>query len=198
MDGITQETSPVQVVNVNVVRIEPAHAPRLNHVEPITAVLKTSRPVGEFPTVHMKPVSTAKTGTELSFGNAPMASGWRGSPAGPLLFLTALRLLRRLSLLLTRRALRLLYRPSLLLMPSLLRLLYRTSLLLMLSLLRLLRRPSLLLMLGLSWLLCRFRLLLARCGLGLLLLLLWLLLPLVFLSVDGNNGCGKQEQDCRT
>jgi hypothetical protein len=35
------------------------------------------------------------------------------------------------------------------------------------------------------------RLLLALCGLGLLLLLLRLLLLLVFLSVDGNNGCGK-------
>ena len=180
MDGITQEIFPVQVVNVHVVRIEPAHRPRLNHVEPITAVLKTSRPVGEFRTVHMKPVATAKTGTELSFGNAPMARGWRGFPAGPLLFLTALRLLYRPSLLLTHRAFRLLYRPGLLLMLGLLWLLYRPSLL------------------GLSWLLCRFRLLLALCGLVLLLLLLWLLLPLVFLSVDGNNGCGKQEQDCRS
>jgi len=195
VDGITQEIFPVQVVNVHVVRIEPAHRPRLNHVEPITAVLKTSRPVGEFRTVHMKPVATAKTGTELSFGNAPMARGWRGFPAGPLLFLTALRLLYRPSLLLTHRAFRLLYRPGLLLMLGLLWLLYRPSLLLMLGLLWLLYRPSLL---GLSWLLCRFRLLLALCGLVLLLLLLWLLLPLVFLSVDGNNGCGKQEQDCRS
>ena len=36
-----------------------------------------------------------------------------------------------------------------------------------------------------------FRLLLALCGPGLLLLLLRLLLLLVFLSVHGNNGCGK-------
>src|SRR5580704_7826134 len=120
MDGITQEIPPVQVVNVNAVGIEPPHRPRLNHVEPKTAVLKTSRPVGEFGTVHVKGVATAKTGTELGFRNNPMARGRLGSPAGPLL------LLRRLSLLL--------------LALGLLRLLGRLSWLLMLGLLWLLGR----------------------------------------------------------
>src|SRR5580704_9963665 len=161
MDGITQEIPPVQVVNVNAVGIEPPHRPRLNHVEPKTAVLKTSRPVGEFGTVHMKRVATAKTGTKAVVRNTAMTA--RGlSPAGPLLFLTALRLLHRLGLLPACRALRLLHRLGLLLVRSLLSLLCRLSLML------LLRR------------------------LGLLLLLLWSLLLLVFLRVGGNNDFGKQ------
>ncbi len=148
MEGITQEIAPVQIIDVNVVRVEPAYRPRVNHVEPISAVLKTSRPVGEIAAVHMKPVATAKARTELSFGNASMAPGL-GSPASLLLFLAALRLLRRLSLVLTRRALRLLRRLRLLLALSLLRLLGRFRLLLVLSLLRLLRRFCPLLVLSL-------------------------------------------------
>jgi hypothetical protein len=177
VDGITQEISPAQIVHVNVVRIEPTHRPRVNHVEPIAAVLKTSRPIGEFGTVHVKSVATAKIGTECSFGNAPMARGWLGSSIGPLLFLTALLLLRRLGLLRVLSLLGLLHRLGLWLAYGLV--------------LLLLRRFRLLLMLSLLWLPCRFRLLLLLCGLGLLLLLLRLLLLLVFLSVDGNNGCGK-------
>jgi hypothetical protein len=177
VDGITQKISPVQVVNVNVVRIEPAYRPRVNHVEPIAAVLKTSSPVSEFGTVHVKPVTTAKAGTELSFGNVPMPRGRPGSPASPLLFLTALLLLAWLGLLLVLSLLRSLNCLGLWLACSMLPLL--------------LRRFRRLLMLSLLGLLCRFRLLLVLCGLGLLLLLLWLLLLLVFLSVDGNYGCGK-------
>src|ERR1700730_9695290 len=113
MDGITQEIPPVHVVNVNAVGIEPTHRPRLNHVEPKTAVLKTSRPVGEFGTVHVKRVTTAKTGTKAVVRNTPMA-GRRLCPAGPLLFLTPLRLLHLLGLLPACRALRLLHRLGLL------------------------------------------------------------------------------------
>jgi hypothetical protein len=68
----------------------PAYRPRLNHVELANTVLKTSRATGEFGPVHVKLLASAKTGTELSFGNAPMAGGQLGSPASPLRFLTAL------------------------------------------------------------------------------------------------------------
>src|ERR1700683_5628978 len=92
MEGIAQEIAPVQEVNVNGVRVEPAHWPRVNHVEPKTAVLKTSRPVGEFRTVHVKRVAAAKTCAELSFRNAPTASRGLSTAGDLLLSLSALRL----------------------------------------------------------------------------------------------------------
>jgi hypothetical protein len=227
MDGITQEISPVQVVNVNAVSIEPPHWPRVNHGEPKTAVLKASRPAGEFGTVHVKRVATAKTGTETVVRNTRLV-GRRLCSAGPLLVLGALRLLYWPSLLLVLGLLRWLYWPSLLLVLGLLRWLYWPSLLLVLGLLWLLYWPGLLLVLGLLrllyWpclllvlgllrllcrprllllsalrLLCRVRLLLALCRPSLLLLfLLWLLLLLALaLRVDGSNCSQKQEQDCR-
>ena len=74
MDGIAQEITPVDVVNVNVVSIEPPHRPRVKHVEPKAAVLKTSRPALEVGTVYVKPVLTAETGTEAVVRNAPVTS----------------------------------------------------------------------------------------------------------------------------
>src|SRR5277367_6219065 len=95
MNGITQEVTPIQVVNVNGVSIEPARRPRVNHVEPKTAVLKSSPAVSELGTVHVKGVAAAETCTELGFGNAPMPAGLLGYPAGQLM-LCRLLLLRRL------------------------------------------------------------------------------------------------------
>ena len=133
MDRVAQEITPVDVVNVNVVSIEPPDGPWVQHVEPKAAVLKTSRAALEVGTVYVKPVLAAKTGTEAVVRNAPMTS--RGlCTAGLLLSL------RRLALLLV----------------SLFRLLCRFGLLLVLSLSRLLCRLSLLLVLSLSRLLCRF------------------------------------------
>ena len=185
MEGIAKEISTVQVINVNVVGIEPPHRPRANRGEPITAVLKTSRTAGEVGTVHVKHVLTAKTGTEAGIWNAPMTFRGLGS-AGLLLRLSALRLLSRSSLLLRLSALRLLSRSGLLLRLSALRLLSRSSLLLRLSALRLSCRLSPLLLLGV--LLCRPSLLLA---------LLWLLLLFVLsLRVRRCNDSGKQKQNC--
>ena len=187
MDGIAQEISPAQVVNVNAVSIEPPHWPKANHVEPITAVLKTSRPAGEFGTVYVKRVATAKTGLETSFRNVPMAACRGPCPAGLLLAPSLLRLLCRLRLLLALSLSRLLGWLGLLLALSLLRLSCWLGLWLVLTALLLLRRLSLLLVLSMLLLLCR---------LSLLLVLLWLLLLPVFLPEGGNNGSGKQEHDC--
>jgi hypothetical protein len=162
MDGITQEIPAVQVVNVNCVSVEPPHRPGVKHVEPKPTVLKSSPAIGELRTVHVKGVAAAKTCTEPSFGNAPVARGRLGS-SGSLLVL-----LGGFGLLLSCRMLRLLRRLSLLLVLSLLSLLSWLGLLLMLS------------------------------GLGLLLLLFGLLLLLMFLRIGGNDGCGKQEQNCCT
>jgi hypothetical protein len=74
VDGITQEIPPVDVVNVNVVSIEPPDGPWVKHVEPKPAVLKTSRAALEVGTVYVKPVVTAETGTEAVVRNASMTS----------------------------------------------------------------------------------------------------------------------------
>jgi len=202
MEGIAKEILTVQVVNVNVVSIEPPHRPRVNRGEPKTTVLKTSRPADEIGPVYVKHVLTAKTGTEAVVWNAPMTSRGLRS-VGLLLPLSALRLLSRSSLLLLLRALRLLSRSSLLLLLSALWLLSRTSLLLLLSALRLLSRPSLLLLLSALRLLCRSSLLLLLsvlrllCRSSLLLVLLWLLLLFVsFLRVGRYDDSGKQKQNC--
>jgi len=201
MEGIAKEILTVQVVNVNVVSIEPPHRPRVNRGEPKTTVLKTSRPADEIGPVYVKHVLTAKTGTEAVVWNAPMTSRGLRS-VGLLLPLSALRLLSRSSLLLLLSALRLLSRSSLLLLLSALWLLSRTSLLLLLSALRLLSRPSLLLLSALR-LLCRSSLLLLLsvlrllCRSSLLLVLLWLLLLFVsFLRVGRYDDSGKQKQNC--
>jgi hypothetical protein len=71
MDGITQEIPAVDVVDVDVVGIEPPHRPRVKHVEPKAAVLKTSRSL-EIGSVYVKGMLTAKTGTEAVVRNASM------------------------------------------------------------------------------------------------------------------------------
>ena len=73
MDGITQEIPAVDVVDVDVVGIEPTRGPRVKHVEPIAAVLKTSRSL-EIGPVYVKRMLTAKTCTEVVVRNAPMTS----------------------------------------------------------------------------------------------------------------------------
>ncbi len=188
VDGIAQEITPVDVVNVNVVSIEPPHGPWVQHVEPKAAVLKTSRAALEVGTVYVKCVLTAKTGTEAVVRNAPMIS--RGlCTVGLLLSLC------RLPLLLVLTLFRLLRRFGLLLVLSLLPLLCRLGLLLSFRLFRLLRWLGLLL--SLSVLLLRLSLVL--CRFSLLLLLLRLLLLLVFfLRVRGSNNAREQEQNCCT
>ena len=109
MDWIAQEITSVDVVDVNVVSIEPPDGPRVKHVEPKAAVLKTSRPALEVGTVYVKPVLTAETGTETVVRNAPVTS--RG-----LCVVGLLLLLRRPGLLLVLSLSRLLCRPSLLLL----------------------------------------------------------------------------------
>jgi hypothetical protein len=74
VDWIAQEIPAVQVIDINVVGIEPSHWPRIDCVEPIAAVLKTARSVGELATVHVKRVAAAKIGTEARFRDAPVAS----------------------------------------------------------------------------------------------------------------------------
>ncbi len=112
MDGVAQEIALVDVVDVDFVSVEPPHRPRVKHVEPKAAVLKTSRPALEVGAVYVKPVLTPETGTEAVVRNAPMSS--RGlCPVG--LLLSVLRLLCRLALL---NVLRLLGRLSLLLVLS--------------------------------------------------------------------------------
>ena len=73
MDGIAEEIPPVHVVNVNGIGVEPTHRPRVNHREPISTILKTSRSAGEIRTAHVKCVAAAKTGAKAVVGNAPMA-----------------------------------------------------------------------------------------------------------------------------
>jgi hypothetical protein len=221
MDGIAEEIPPVHVVNVNSIGVEPRHRPRVNHSEPKSAVLKTSRSAGEIRTAHVERVAAAKTGAKAIVGNAPMArlclySVGRLRRLGSSLLLRVLLGLRRSSLLL--RVLLCLRRSSLLLRVLRLRL-RRFSLLL--RVLLCLRRFSLLLRV----LLClrRFRLLLCalrlrrsslllrvwlrRSGLWLrvllrlrrssLLRLLLLRLPLLAsLRISGSNSYGEQEQTC--
>ena len=78
MVRIAQEISAIYVVDINVVRIEPADWPRIDYVEPIPAVLKASRSAVEFATVHMKRVVAAKTLMEAGFRNVPAASAGLG------------------------------------------------------------------------------------------------------------------------
>lgn len=139
MDGIAKKIPSVDVVNVNVIGVEPCHGPWVDHTEPKAAVLKTPRSAREIGAIHVKRVATAKAGAETIVGNPP-----------------ASRLLRC--------ALLLLRWPCLLLCPLLLlcwlRLLLRRPCLLRCALL-LLRRLSLLLR-RFGLLLCRFGLLLRR------------------------------------
>src|ERR1700691_799883 len=104
MEGIAEEIPPVHVVNIDAIGVEPSLRPRVNHGEPKTAVLKTSRSAGEIGAAHVKRVATAKTGTEAGVWNPPMAFR-RHCPVsrllrGSSLLLRALRLLRGFSLLL--------------------------------------------------------------------------------------------------
>ncbi len=212
MDRIAQEIPTIHVVDVNVVGVEPPQRPRVNRREPVTTVLKTSRPAGEIGAVHVKRVATAEAGAIAIVRNAPMTCSGLRRPRLLLrwlgLLLSVLRLRRRFGLL--RRGLSLLLSMLLFrrfgLLLSVLRLrrlgLLWRRLSLLLSVLRLRRRFGLLwrrlsLLLSVLRLLCRFGLLWSR--LSLLLLLLRLFLRLVwFLRIGGNHGSGKQEQHCGT
>ena len=135
MDWIAQKIPAVQVVDINVVGIEPSHRPRIYCFEPITAVLKTARPVGELATVHVKRVAATKIGTEARFRNATAASPGLSSIG----LLSALPLLCRFGLSLLRGVLRLLRGLGLSLLCGVLRLLRGLGLSLLCGVLRLLR-----------------------------------------------------------
>ena len=173
MDWIAQEIPAVQVIDINVVGVEPSYWPRVDCVEPIAAVLKTSRPVGEFAAVHMERVARPKLEWKRASGMLPLAS--RG--LCPIGLLSALPLLCRPGLFLLRGALGLL--SGLGLLRGALRLLCWPGLLR--GALRLLRWPGLLrgALRLLRWPGLLRGVLLMLCRLGWLLLLLGLLLLLV-------------------
>ena len=64
MDRVIQEIPSVNVVNVNVVGVVPAHGPGLSESEPVAAVLEARSPANYRGTVDAEHVGMTKVGTE--------------------------------------------------------------------------------------------------------------------------------------
>lgn len=72
--GIAQEIFAVYVININVVRVVPAHRPRLIKSEPETAVLEARISVHYSRTADAELVLTAKIGLKARVWNPTVAS----------------------------------------------------------------------------------------------------------------------------
>lgn len=65
----------IDVINVNVVGVIPAHRPRFNESEPIAAILETRISTDKNWIAHVEFMLAAKIGTEAIIGNSIAAPG---------------------------------------------------------------------------------------------------------------------------
>jgi len=91
MEWVIQKVPSVDVVNINVVGVKPAHWPRLTESEPIAAVLEARLPFDNYGTINDEHVLATKIGVETVLRNAAVVD------IGVLCLLSVLR--GRLSLL---------------------------------------------------------------------------------------------------